>query len=124
MADTVRDIQGVRVLICANDGPPLSQERDANAFMSAAWEQNAALVAIPTSRLTDDFFRLSTRLAGGVIQKFVNYQVRLAVIGDISAWVDASAAFRDFVYEANNGQAVWFVNDLAGLDRLLSLRKA
>jgi hypothetical protein len=119
MTDMARDIHGLRVLICANDGPTLSNERDGDAFMSAAWEQNANLVAIPISRLADEFFRLDTRVAGEVIQKFVNYHLRLAVIGDISTWTTVSAALRDFVYEANHGQTVWFVKDIEELDRLL-----
>jgi hypothetical protein len=123
MADIARDIHGVRVLVCAIDGPILSNERDANDLMSAAWERNATLVALPVSRLADEFFELSTRIAGEVIQKFVNHHLRLAVIGDVSAWTAKSGALRDFVYEANRGQTIWFIEDLEGLDRLLLARK-
>lgn len=116
MTDIARDIHGMRVLVCAIDGPKIANERDANAFMSAAWERKAALVAIPVARFTDDFFRLRTRIAGDVIQKFVNHHLRLAIVGDISAWTAESGALRDFVYEASRGQAVWFVDDIEGLD--------
>jgi len=62
----------LRVLICAPDGPLLAKESDVDDFLSAAWSQDAAMVGIPVGRLSDDFFRLSTRLAGAVVQKFVN----------------------------------------------------
>ena len=115
MSDSVEEIQGIRVLVCATDGETLAGEGDVNSFLGKAWEQEAALVAIPVTRLADDFFRLRTRLAGAVAQKFVNYRMRLAVIGDISAWIAESDALRDFVREANRGQDIWFAADLAEL---------
>jgi hypothetical protein len=116
----LRNIHGVRVFVCAADGPKLASEHDATDFISAAIEQQAALVAIPVARLSDDFFRLSTRLAGEVVQKFVNYNVQLAIIGDLSIWTAASNALRDFVREANRGQAIWFVDDQHELERRLT----
>jgi hypothetical protein len=53
------------------------------------------------------------------MQKFVNYGVRLAIVGDISAHVAASTPFRDLVYESNRGRQVWFVADLDALDSRL-----
>lgn len=118
--DMVRELHGTIVLICAEDGPPLATERDANDFLGAAWAAEAAMVAIPVARLDPAFFRLATRLAGEVAQKFVNYRVRLAVIGDISAHCAGSQALRDFVHESNQGQALWFVRDIAALDARLA----
>ena len=37
------------------------------------------------ARLSPDFLRLSTGLAGDVLQKFVNYGLRVAIVGDVSA---------------------------------------
>jgi hypothetical protein len=117
MNDLIRDTSGMRVLVCANQGSLLTSERDANDFMSAAWEYDATWVALPVSRLADGFFQLSTRLAGDVIQKFVNQGLGIAIVGDISAWLADSKALRDFVYEANRGKTVLFVSDLDELDR-------
>ena len=72
-------------------------------------------------RLGDAFFQLSTRVAGEAVQKFVNYGIRLAVVGDISAHVAASNALRDFVRESNRGRHVWFVDSLEELERRLSV---
>jgi hypothetical protein len=119
VTDIVRDIAGVRVLICSQEGPPLAHERDTNTFISAAWDHNAELVALPLARLGEDFLQLKTRLAGEAIQKFVNYQLRLAILGDISAAVAQSKALHDFIYEANRGQDVWFVRDLDELQQRL-----
>lgn len=118
--DTLREIHGTRVLICGEDGERLESERDIGTFLGAAWAEDAALVAIPVARINADFFRLNTRLAGETAQKFVNYRIQLAIIGDISPWLAESKALRDFVYEANRGQALWFLDDLAALERRLA----
>ncbi len=90
-------------------------------FPFAAWHHEAAMVAIPVKRLSDDFFRLSTRLAGEVVQKFANYRLRLAIVGDISQWISQSKSLRDFIYEANHGQVVWFIADTDELFRRLGI---
>ena len=74
------------------------------------------MVAIPAERLDDRFYQLSTGVAGEIMQKFVNYRIRLAVVGDISTHVAGSGALRDLVRETNKGNHVWFVNDLQELD--------
>jgi hypothetical protein len=67
-------------------------------------------VAIPAERLSEDFFQLNGK-AGCFIEKFARYRLRLAILGDISAQVEAHEALANFVREANQGAAVWFVRD-------------
>jgi len=78
------------------------------------------MAVIPLSRLSPDFLKLSTRLAGEVIQKFVNYRVRLVILGDVSERAGQSGALRDFIYESNNGRSVWFLPDEGVLRRKLA----
>lgn len=111
---------GNRVLECSPEGALLRDENDAVKLIGAAFEHGARCVAIPVSRLGDDFFQLSTRIAGGFIQKFVTYEVKLMVFGDISAYTSQSPALRDFVYECNAGDYLWFVADREELEKRLS----
>ncbi len=99
----------MQVFECAPEGEKLKTERDALDLIGEARQQGASLVVIPAERLDDDFFRLKTRLAGEFVQKFVTYQVRLAILGDISGHVSESTSLRDFVREANSGEHLWFV---------------
>ena len=96
-------------------GPVISRTDDAMDLIGNASYSGVALVALPVERLDPEFFRLSSLLAGDILQKFVNYRVQLAVIGDISAHVAASDALRDFVWESNRGSHVWFLPDEAAL---------
>jgi len=120
MTDHIFDAGGLRVLAFAGDGPILAKAGDVSDYISAAWEAKAELVAVPVERLAEDFFRLRTGLAGEAIQKFVNYCIRLAVVGDIARFVEASDALRDFVIESNRGEHVWFVPDMDTLRAKLS----
>jgi hypothetical protein len=119
MADTVSRMHGIRVLTCAPDGLKLRTDRDAVDLVGDALSQDAELVIVPVERLGDGFFTLNTRIAGEIIQKFVTYRRRLAILGDISKYLAESSALRAFVYETNRGRQVWFVADLAELRRRL-----
>ena len=59
-------------------------------------------------------------LAGEVMQKFVNYQRQVVILGDLAEAVAASDALRDFVRESNRGRSVWFVADRAELEAKLA----
>lgn len=120
MADMIETLAGVRTLICAPDGPVLRNERDAVDVIGAALSNGCALVVIPVARLGDEFFLLKTRIAGEMIQKFVNYERRLVIVGDIGRHLNESGALRDFVAETNRGKQVWFVPDKAALEAKLT----
>lgn len=120
MSDNISTLHGVRILQCAADGPRLESERDAVEVIGNALSARANLVIVPVSRLGDGFFSLKTRIAGEIIQKFVNYDLRLVILGDIAGHVAASDALRDFVNETNRGRQVWFLADRSELESRLA----
>ncbi|HEX4702349.1 MAG TPA: DUF4180 domain-containing protein [Pseudonocardiaceae bacterium] len=124
MNDHVTDRHGVRVLECASDGDRVDNDRDAVDLIALALEHKAKLVVLPVPRLHGDFFTLSSRIAGEIVQKFVQYRLPVAIVGDISGHLDGSSALRAFVYEANRGNDIWFVHDKTELDdRLLRAQR-
>ncbi|HEY3501785.1 MAG TPA: DUF4180 domain-containing protein [Actinocatenispora sp.] len=118
MPDVIEDRAGVMVLRCDPDGPPIATEADALDLIGAAFA-GAEMVAVPAERLDASFFALGSRFAGEVMQKFVNYRLRLAVVGDISRHLADSSALRALVGESNRANHIWFVPDLAALDARL-----
>ncbi|MFF7445361.1 MULTISPECIES: DUF4180 domain-containing protein [unclassified Streptomyces] len=114
--DEIVALHGVNVLRCAADGPPLDGERAALDLIGDAMGLGAELVAVPAERVDEEFFRLRSGVAGAVMQKFVNYRVRLAVVGDVSRHVEGSDALRDFVHETNQGGHIWILADFDALD--------
>jgi hypothetical protein len=117
---SLHDLGGTPALLLSTEGPAIESERDATDLIGEALGVDAQLVAIPAERLSADFFALSTRKAGLFIQKFTNYRIRLAIVGEIGARVDAFQALGDFVRESNRGQSVWFVRDMDELKAKLA----
>ena len=115
MSDQLEQIGGIPVFVCAADGTPVAAERDAVDLVGALAGQDAQWLAIPVGRLTGGFFRLSTGIAGAIVGKLVGYRIRVAIVGDISAYTAESGPLRDWVRESNRGSDVWFVSDLAEL---------
>lgn len=119
MPDTFTTIHDVPVLACSPDGKILKSEQDALDLIGEAMYYAAELILVPVERLDDDFFQLKTRLAGQIIQKFITYRLRLVILGDISRYTVQSSALRDFVYETNRGDQVWFLTNLQELNERL-----
>lgn len=122
MGDHCELLHGVRVLRCDDSGPKVGCERDAADLLNEAFNEQARVIAVPVERLSEDFFTLSTRVAGEVVQKVVNYGFKLAVVGDISRYLKRSAPLQDWVRESNRGEELWFVDDFVQLDRRLEQR--
>lgn len=64
-------------------------------------------VIIKKEHITSAFFDLKNGMAGEILQKFSNYRVRLAIVGDFSK--HTSKSLNDFIYESNKGKQVNFV---------------
>lgn len=77
--------------------------------MSVKYETGSTNIAINKEAITDDFFVLSTCLAGEILQKFTNYGIRLAIFGDFSKYT--SKPLKDFIYESNKGNSFYFQPD-------------
>lgn len=77
-------------------------------IMTAKYEAETNLIAVDKSAVTDEFFVLSTGLAGEILQKFINYQAKIAIYGDYSKYT--SKPLKDFIYESNKGKDIFFAN--------------
>jgi hypothetical protein len=67
--------------------------------------------------ITPLFFDLKNGIAGEILQKFYNFRVRLAIIGDFEKY--ESKSVKDFIFESNKNQQINFVRSLEeGLEKL------
>ncbi|MFB7462196.1 DUF4180 domain-containing protein [Streptomyces sp. NPDC056224] len=117
---SLQTINDVPVLVYEAEGGTIASEREALDCIGDAGYQGARWVVIPSARFDESFFRLSTRLAGEIIQKFVQYRMGIVVLGDITPHTAASPALRDFVRECNRGHQTWFLADLGELRERLT----
>jgi hypothetical protein len=100
----------VEIAVVDSDGIIITDIQSALDLMATVrYGTECDRIAIPKEAVAEDFFVLSTRLAGEILQKFVTYQCKLAVFGDFSRYT--SKPLRDFIYESNNGSDIFFVAD-------------
>ena len=97
----------------------ISDEQSAiDMFMTIAFETGENRFIISKENLIEDFFNLSSKIAGDILQKLINYKMKLAIIGDFSNY--DSKALKDFIYECNSGNDVFFIENEAKALSLLS----
>jgi hypothetical protein len=120
MSGSCIELNGVRIFQCSSEGPKLSGKRDAIELMSMASEHAAGLIVISSERLGDDFFDLRTRRAGEMIQKFLTYGSRVAIVGNISRRVAESKSLAALVAELNRGHHAWLLENMDELAKRLA----
>lgn len=98
-------------VICAlieSDEPVITDVQSAlDILMSAKYDAGTKNIIIDKNLIIEDFFILSSGLAGEILQKYVNYGGRIAIYGDYSHYT--SKPLKDFIYESNKGNDVFFV---------------
>lgn len=113
----------LRVQFLDADGPVISTRDETSDLIGNAWVENASVIAVPIARLDPSFLDLSSGFAGEITQKVVNYGLKLAIIGDVSAAVAASRPLGDYIWESNRGDHIWFFDDEAALIAKLAGRR-
>lgn len=84
------------------------------------YETGSHRIVMNQSVFSEAFFDLKTRLAGEILQKYINYHVKVAIIGDFSVY--PSQSLQDFIYECNKGNDFFFLpSEQQGIERLSRL---
>ncbi|MCE7043898.1 DUF4180 domain-containing protein [Dyadobacter sp. CY312] len=89
------------------DGILIANAEDGLDLLGNLYYQDVDRIIIHEKNISSDFFDLKTGIAGEILQKFSNYRVRLAIVGDFSAY--QSKSIRDFIFESNKFRQINFV---------------
>lgn len=95
-----------RIAIVSSDDLILKNIQDALDIMATVQYYGCDKVVIHKKSIIQDFFYLRTRLAGDILQKYVNYDVKIAIVGEFDSF--NSKSLSDFIYECNSGKNVFF----------------
>lgn len=110
---------GVVCALVSSDIPVITNSQAAlDLLMTAKYDIGTKNIIIPKNLVSEDFFILSTGLAGEILQKFVNYGGRIAIYGDYSHYT--SKPLKDFIYESNKGKDIFFVATLEEAQKKLT----
>ncbi|GHE48570.1 DUF4180 domain-containing protein [Sphingobacterium griseoflavum] len=110
-------VNGKNIATLTNDLPVIRDVESATDLIGNLYYLGYDALVLQQSDLILDFFDLKTKLAGEVLQKFSNYRIRLAIVGDWSQ-ID-SKSLLEFIRESNAGSLIFFANnDKEAMDKL------
>lgn len=108
MKITSMERDGVRCALVESTETVIVDPQSAlDLLVRVKYEMDANAIVLSKELIAEDFFILSTGLAGEILQKFINYGGRIAIYGDYSHYT--SKPLQDFIYESNKGKDVFFV---------------
>jgi len=98
----VTESDGLKYIECVSGDVLFTDESDALEAVVFCHENNTNMLLLFAECISDDFFKLSTGLAGAIIQKLVNYGVQTALVA--SDEIVNQGKFSEMVSEANRGR--------------------
>jgi hypothetical protein len=118
MEKQIIQVNGITIAIVYSNEQIIIDAQSALDFMvTIDYNDGCDRTVINKQAIIEDFFKLSTGIAGEILQKFINYSKKLAIVGDFSTYT--SKPLRDFIYECNRGNDIFFVLDeQAAIDKL------
>ncbi len=110
--------EGATIAQITADEVIINTAEDGLDLLGNLYYQGFDKIIIHQQNITPDFFILKNGLAGEILQKFSNYRVQLAIVGDFSTFT--SKSIKDFIYESNKGRHINFVSSLEEAIKVLS----
>jgi PadR family transcriptional regulator AphA len=112
---------GGKYIECISAETPLGTEQDALNLIAICFENDSNLLMLHGEALSDDFFKLGTGVAGEMLQKFINYHVKTAVI--ITNERIIKGKFKEMLAESHKGNEFRAFNSITGAENwLLNLK--
>jgi hypothetical protein len=103
-------IQGLQVAEIISDAILIQTAADGLDLLGNLYYQGFEKIVLRASNISPNFFDLKSGMAGEILQKFSNYRMQLAVLGDFSN--HDSQALQAFIAESNRGRLVQFTSNL------------
>ena len=98
---------GLSLAVISSDEPVIIDGPSAlDLAMTVKYQTGASSLILDKRAVCEEFFILSSGLAGDILQKYINYHIRAAIYGDYSRYT--SKPLRDFIYESNQGTSFFF----------------
>lgn len=120
MKTAIHEVNRIKIFEVIGDGVLIHTPSDAVQIMMDIAAQGSRKIILHQKNLAPEFFDLKSRLAGEILQKFVNYSIQVAIVGDFTDV--KSESLKAFIIESNRGKQNFFVNDLSTAQSLLLSR--
>lgn len=100
-------INYVKIAEIIADDIVIKSTEDGLDLLGSIYYEGFDCLILHEKNITPDFFKLKTGIAGDILQKFTQYRMPLAIVGDFSKF--ESKSLNDFIYESNKGKQVNFL---------------
>lgn len=98
------------VFVVSNDILISDVQTALDFIATVSYDTECNKVVINKKNVCDEFWVLSNCRAGEILQKFMNYNFKIAIIGDYTNL--ESKPLRDFIIECNRGNDIFFVENV------------
>lgn len=105
---TPHSINNIKIGEITSDKVILKTTEDGLTLLGDLYYQGYDKIILHEKNITPQFFDLKTGIAGEILQKFAQYRIPLAIVGDFSKYT--SNSLRDFIFESNKGKFISFVS--------------
>ncbi|MDB5258690.1 MAG: alpha/beta hydrolase [Chitinophagaceae bacterium] len=112
---SINDIKIAEVIL---EGIVINRAEDGFDLLANLYYQDFDKIILHEKNITPDFFDLKNGMAGELLQKFSNYRIPLAIVGDFTKY--KSKSMIDFIYESNKGRHINFVPTVSEAIKVLS----
>ena len=103
----IHTIDNRKIAEIISDDIVLQTVEDAVDLIGNMSYQGFDKLIIHEENIISDFFELKNKIAGNILQKFSQYSMPLAIIGDFEKY--ESKSLNDFIFESNKGNQINFV---------------
>ena len=104
----IHTVNGTRIAEVISGETIITSIEDVTDLIGNLYYQETDKVILYEKAITPAFFDLKNKLAGDILQKFSNYRMRLAIVGEFEKYPGKS--LRDFIRESNKGRQINFVS--------------
>lgn len=110
MTVQLHEENGIRIAEVVSDELLISSLQEGLDILADVYYQDVDRMILHAKNIIPVFFDLKTGVAGEILQKFSNYRMRLAIIGDFSQYPAESVTA--FITESNRHGRISFVGSL------------
>ena len=111
-------LKDAKIAELVGEGILIKSPEDGSDLLGNLYYQDFDKIIIHEPNISSAFFDLKTGIAGEILQKFSNYRVRLAIVGDFDKY--KSKSLKDFIFESNKNRKINFVSSLPEALNILS----
>jgi hypothetical protein len=115
---TNHDLNGIQIAEMNSDGIILRSARDATDLIGQLMGRGIKRLILHEKNLSPEFWQLSSGLAGEIMQKFTNYSVSVAFVGEFDK--HKSKSLQAFMHESNLGDQFLFTASVESAKEMLS----